>query len=571
MRGSGRAYDAISREMAAALSRSVATLAADPSLTRPDLMDAVWLMEARFGGLGFPGPYDDFAGEAIAAVARVAYGSGEGMSDDITQAERSLLARVASDSPGSPYRGFLSEMGAEAAAAPSPPSADGEGKDESSPVAAGGSRLPFRLGGPEWEATLTAGQAKAFDAIRSGRNAFITGNGGTGKSYLLEGAIAWARSAGRQVIVCAPTGIAALNVGGSTVHRALGITPDRVLGPKSHPSLPSDSPLPKCDLMVVDEISMCRCDLFDYLSCCLRETAAQREAQGLGPCQLVVVGDFFQLPPVVTDDDRPILDRMYGREVRGAYPFMGDEWGRWGFERVALTEAIRQRDAGFVSALERCRVGDISGARWIESHAARVAADDAIVLCGTNAMAGRENSDRLRALPGPDARYRGRMWGDVRKQDMPTDMTLRLRVGARVMSVVNDVEGRFMNGSLGTVLGCGEASVTVMFDGGRKVEVTSHVWTVTKPTLEGGRIRMATVGEFEQVPLRLAWAITIHKSQGQTFVHAVVHPYCWDYGQLYTALSRLTDVGGLRLAKPIRSKYLRASPDVIAFEREAGG
>jgi hypothetical protein len=110
-----------------------------------------------------------------------------------------------------------------------------------------------------------------------------------------------------------------------------------------------------------------------------------------------------------------------------------------------------------------------------------------------------------------------------------------------------------------------------MFDNGNRVKVSRHTWTITRPILEDGMIRMETVGEFCQVPLKLAWAITIHKSQGQTFDHAVIYPYCWDFGQLYTALSRLTNVSGMTLAKPIQAKFLKASQDVIAFEERFDG
>ena len=271
------------------------------------------------------------------------------------------------------------------------------------------------------------------------------------------------------------------------------------------------------------------------------------------------------------DEPDPMLQRLYKKDVQGGYPFMGTEWRKWHFKRVTLTETLRQRDADFVDALEKCRVGDVSGVRWIETHAARRPKGNPIILCGTNAKASEENGSRLGEIKAPATGYRGSVWGDVKQQDMPTDMKIRLKAGARVMSVVNDPEGLYMNGSLGTVRECRPHSVIVAFDGGREVEVSRHVWTVMKPVLEDGRIRMETVGEFTQIPLKLAWAITIHKSQGQTFDSAIIHPYCWDYGQLYTALSRLTSVEGMTLACRVQARYLKASPDVIEFERRTAG
>ena len=541
-------YAIFVREMAKALVNSVSELGKAKKLTRPNLREALWLLEERYAGFGLDAGYDALADTVIGTIARMIHVTGEdGDVPAITAEERQWLSSVNSTTGDGAYASFLAGK-----------VDDDYGDDEPDEW--------YRDRLSSWKSTLTRGQREAFDAIVAGKNVFLTGNGGTGKSYLVSGIIDWATSSGLEVIVCAPTGIAALNVGGSTIHRTLGISPDKVLGPKRNPSIPNGSPLPKCDLMIVDEISMCRLDLFDYLSSVLMHVGKERERLGMERCQLVVVGDFFQLPPVMTDDDRQMLQKMYGRDVKGGYPFMGKEWDRWGFARIVLDETIRQRDADFANALEKCRRGDISGARWIEEHASKTVPSDAIVLCGTNTMASKENAMRLAGLRGNVVTYRGSMWGDVRKTDMPTDMNIKLKPGARVMAVANDPDGRFMNGSLGTVETCGEGFVRVGFDSGGFAEVGTFVWPITKPVLEDGRIRMRTVGEFSQVPLKLAWAITIHKSQGQTFNRAVIHPYCWDYGQLYTALSRLTTVGGMRVAKPIQAKYLKASPDVLAFE-----
>ena len=144
---------------------------------------------------------------------------------------------------------------------------------------------------------LTDGQKKAFDLVKEGKNVYLTGLAGTGKSYIVERIIEWAQTSGLNVITCAPTGIAALNVGGSTVHRVLCIRPGRTLEKDPHPFVPTDSPLPDCDLLILDEVSMCRMDLFDYLSAVLKIAGKIRKQKGKGLCQLLVVGDFCQLPP----------------------------------------------------------------------------------------------------------------------------------------------------------------------------------------------------------------------------------------------------------------------------------
>ena len=412
---------------------------------------------------------------------------------------------------------------------------------------------------------LTDGQREVFDLVKAGKNVYLTGLGGTGKSYVLDRIIEWAHGEEMNVIVCAPTGIAALNIGGCTVHRALGIRPGKTLQMNPYPYIEDGSALLECDLMIVDEISMCRMDLFDYLSSVLMKAAAMRSEDGKRPCQLIVVGDFCQLPPVITRDEKEILDQKYGFDVRNGYPFMGTDWDSWRFEKVELTEAIRQRDADFVAALNACRVGDTSGLHWIEEHAAGEPAEKAIVLCGRNDEAARENRKRLDALPGDAFVYAAAITGSVEESDIPTDKALKLKAGARVMALVNDTERTFMNGSLGDVIKCGDDYVEVLFDNGYLGVLYPHEWDITRPTLEGRRTRMETIGTFTQIPLKLAYAMTIHKAQGQTFEAASIYPRCWDPGQLYTALSRLTSIGGLHMAHSCPDSSLITSPDVLDF------
>ena len=413
---------------------------------------------------------------------------------------------------------------------------------------------------------LTEGQQRAFDSVRAGNNVYISGLGGTGKSYVLQKIIDWARESGLNVVVSASTGIAALNVGGCTVHRALGIRPEATLDAEPRIWLYDDSPILACDLMIVDEISMCGLDLFDYLSAALERAASLRANNGLKPCQLVVVGDFSQLPPVFSKEERKILNERYGYDIRGGYPFMGNAWDSWDFENVNLTEAIRQRDADFVAALNACRVGDTSGLRWIETHAATEPAKNAIILCGRNDEVAHENEKHLNGLRTAPRTYVATVTGLVENGDRPTEERLTLKPGARVMALTNDSNATYMNGSLGTVISCKEDAVTVRFDDTRTVEVGPHEWNITRPVVRSGRVKMETIGTFTQIPLKLAYAITIHKSQGQTFDAVNVHPSCWDAGQLYTALSRVTDIGGLYLAYKIPDASLVTSKEVIDFQ-----
>lgn len=187
------------------------------------------------------------------------------------------------------------------------------------------------------------------------------------------------------------------------------------------------------------------------------------------------------------------------------------------------------------------------------------------MLCGKNDEAEHENRKHLDAIDAPIAVYPGVVDGDVTDADLPTARSLKLKPGARVMALVNRMENTFMNGSLGTVAECWDDCVTVRFDNGYRADLGEHRWEITKPELVGGKTKMQTIGTFTQIPLKLAYAMTIHKSQGQTFDSAVVYPRCWDPGQLYTALSRLTSIEGLVLAHSCPDSSLIASREVIDF------
>ena len=190
---------------------------------------------------------------------------------------------------------------------------------------------------------------------------------------------------------------------------------------------------------------------------------------------------------------------------------------------------------------------------------------DSIILCSTNAQARDENMQRLNALKDEEMTFVAHVTGEVLKSDMPTDEELSLKPGARVMALVNNSEDTFMNGALGTVINCDGPGALVRFDGIEATFVQSFEWKITKPVLINGRIEKEVVGTFEQIPLKLAWAITIHKSQGQTFDRAIIYPDCWDFGQLYTALSRLTGIHGLYLAHHINDNFLVTSKEVLDF------
>ncbi|MCD8316464.1 MAG: AAA family ATPase [Eggerthellaceae bacterium] len=413
---------------------------------------------------------------------------------------------------------------------------------------------------------LTEGQKKFLDMAKSGANIYLGGLGGTGKSYVIERFLEESKNSGKNVIACAPTGIAALNIGGSTIHRVLGIRPDKTLEPDPRIEIDRDSPLLSADIIVVDEISMCRIDLFEYLSLSLKKAKRMRaRKKKAGHIQLIVAGDFCQLPPVVTKNDEPILRHRYGDDIGKGYPFLSPEWESWNFHRIELDEAIRQKDASFIEALNKCREGDTEGLRWIEEHAAKIEPSGAVMLYGRNREVEETNAKMLESIQAPSKLYTANVNGKVEPSDMPTSRLLELKEGARVMALTNNSRSTYMNGSLGTIVQCGKRFVDVMFDNSSVVRVEPYEWQITRPVLTDGRIVNKTIGTYRQIPLKLAYAITIHKSQGQTFDKVSVDPECWDPGQLYTALSRATSIEGLHLKNPCKDSSLITSDAVLEF------
>lgn len=422
---------------------------------------------------------------------------------------------------------------------------------------------------------LTDEQEAALEAMCSGRNVFLTGEAGTGKSLVLERFIKQCRKERREVLAMAPTGIAALNLpGGTTIHRTLGIPPT-FCDPNEPLGLPRKV-LRQAEVIVIDEISMCRIDLFERV---VRMILSAQSSSGTK--QVILVGDFFQLPPVVTNRDLEAMMAFYPGNPEG-YCFKSNFWNGLALEPHVLTKVQRTAERDYLRALNAARRGDASCVEYFNARAVarrEKAPEEALWLCVRNATADRINEERLGRLPGRERVFKAAVSGTIGGGDKPTNDELSLKVGARVMSVLNDpsAKRRYLNGSLGTVVGFEDDEVQVLFDeADEPVAIGAHKWQVNKAVVgeqddpETGervkRISLEEVGSFRQVPLRLAWAMTIHKAQGQTITGPVaVETHVFAAGQLYVGISRSTRIEDLTIYPKMEAREVHARRDVLEF------
>ncbi len=422
---------------------------------------------------------------------------------------------------------------------------------------------------------LTEEFAHALTLLHSGRSLFLTGRAGTGKSTLIRRFLA---ETDRRTLVAAPTGIAALAVGGYTLHRLFGFRPGTtradVEGGAYRPGR-FTATLAQLQTLVIDEASMVRADLFDMVAAALRRFGPD-PAQPFGGVQIVLVGDLFQLPPVVREHESGYFSTRYGTP----YFFSADSYRPADFPTVDLTRVFRQSgDRRLTTILNALREGTlVERARGELNSRTRpdFAAPEGefwLTLTTTNRMAASRNTARLARLAGEEFVHHAERLGDLDRFEAPTDDVLRFKVGAQVMMLTNDPSDRWANGTIGRIVdaawtprGC---LVSVRFPGGDVAEVAAFTWEVARPVTDGGGLRHEVIGSFTQLPFRLAWAITIHKSQGQTVDRLVVDLTGGTFatGQLYVALSRCTSMDGLVLTRPVLPKDLKTDRRILRFLR----
>lgn len=413
---------------------------------------------------------------------------------------------------------------------------------------------------------LNREQTVAFNILNNGKNVFLTGDAGSGKSYLVRKFIEQLENNGKEVMVCAPTGIAAINVGGVTIHRAFQVP----LKPLVQQAKNIPSTLRNVEVIIIEEISMCRMDLFDYIANIIINLNKYRRKNNLKDVQVVVVGDFFQLPPVMNDKDREILTEYYGKNIYGAFAFKSNYWKTFNFVNIILKESMRQKNSEFKHNLNLARIGRLECIRYFMLNSSPNRIKGAITVCGLNKRAREINENEIDKVKSNPVCYIADTKGVVSQSDKMVDDEIVLKVGARVMSVINDTMGRYQNGSLGTIVRLENSFAIVEFDSGETVKIEKYTWEIEDYSLKAdskGNLKLdkTVIGSFSQLPLKIAYAITIHKSQGQTYDAVNIDPYCWDYGQLYVALSRATNIEHMHLLSSIDRRFLKTSLDVKKF------
>ena len=401
------------------------------------------------------------------------------------------------------------------------------------------------------------------------RNILIIGKAGTGKSTLLD---YFRKHTTKKVVVIAPTGVAAVNVQGETIHSFFGFRPD--ITPERVRKKSRNKIYQELDTIIIDEISMVRADLLDCVDKFLRLNRDSPHTP-FGGVQMIFIGDLYQLPPVIQEREKTVFKTLYS----SGYFFSARVFRELDLELVELEKIYRQKDPLFIKILNSIRNNTVTEEELeILNRRVRknIEIEDLpyyIFLTSTNRVAERINRTRLERINSPSYTFEGKIWGEFEEKYLPTDYLLHLKEGAQVMLLNNDEYGRWVNGTIARVREIHdsgeEGSILVELPGGEIEEVTPFKWELYhfQWNEEKNRLESKVIGEFVQYPLRLAWAITIHKSQGKTFERAVIDISGGVFapGQVYVALSRCESLEGIILTQPIKKKHIFMDRRVVKF------
>ena len=423
----------------------------------------------------------------------------------------------------------------------------------------------------------------------SNKNIYLTGKAGTGKTTFLKYI---KNNIDKRIGILAPTGIAAINAGGVTIHSFFqigkGVFPpggkktrmkaEQTDADKStifdHFKYNNEKReiLNKLELLIIDEVSMVSCDMLDLIDKLLRVFGGRNRAYPFGGIQVVLIGDAFQLPPVMKEKEWNILKEFY----ESKFFFHSKVFQEAKFIRIELKKIYRQSDIHFIDILNKIRINQISKEDIFEINK-RVnwngdLFENEIMLCTHRTPVEEINQRKLNDINKPNYTFIGLVTGKFREKEMPTNMKLKLKENAQIIFVKNDSgeDRKFYNGKIGKVIELEENEIKIEFKNKEQITIQKHTWEKIEYEWDkkNEKIKGKLIGTFTQFPIKLAWAITVHKSQGLTFDNAVLDlNNAFAPGQVYVALSRCTSLEGIRLKSPIQRAKIMTDKSVIEFDK----
>lgn len=426
--------------------------------------------------------------------------------------------------------------------------------------------------------TLNDDQKLAFQMLvyghDSGVNYFLTGDAGTGKSYLIDAFYQFCCMNGITMLKCAPTGIAATNIGGITMHRMFKL-PLSVLTEKFEGAQYANlyKMLQHADVMFIDEVSMARIDMFGNAMAQIKAADKIREKSGKPPIQVIACGDFGQLMPVVTESDRNLYQKLTGRDIGTGCCYNSHWWQDMAFQPILLSKPMRQSDARFCRALDNLKMGIKADIDYLNQNTAQAPLAGGIWLCGYNNTAAEKNALGIYKLPGEILTSRAIVMGKANIKQSNFVENLVYKQGARVVMTMRELgnpKSPYDNGSLGTITYAGRENVRILLDSGVECYVKKVKLPFFDYEVRDGRVEPKEVGSITQFPFKIGYAITIHKSQGQTYDRMNIVPEIFAPGQLYVAMSRCKSVGSIYIqpdayGRRITPEKILPNPEVVKF------